>query len=121
MLPEPLLASGYPIDQIVVARYPVDAIDLTLPISFLGLSSETYEANRAAVRTLAPRVSVGGVIAVDGNENTPRAAVPGCVRHRLDAVAEFLKAQAPICRSGRSFPKIACSKGTEFYGRTQES
>ncbi len=91
-LPEPLLASGYPIDQIVVARYPVDAIDLTRPISFLGLSSETYEANRAAVRTLAPRVSVGGVIAVEGNENTPRAAVPGCVQHRLDAVAEFLKA-----------------------------
>jgi hypothetical protein len=93
VLPDALAASGYPADQILVVRYPVDTIDLTRPIAFLGLSAETYEANRAAVRTLAPRVSIGGVIAVEGNEHTPRAAIPGCVQHHLDAVAEFLKAR----------------------------
>jgi hypothetical protein len=93
VLPDVLAASGYPDDGIFVVRYPVDTIDLTRPIAFLGLSAETYEANRAAVRTLAPRVSTGGVIAVEGNERTPRAAIPGCVQHHLDAVAEFLKAR----------------------------
>jgi hypothetical protein len=93
VLPDALAASGYPADQIFVVRYPVDTIDLTRPIAFLALSAETYEANRAAVRTLAPRVSIGGVIAVEGNEHTPRAAIPGCVQHHLDAVAEFLKAR----------------------------
>jgi hypothetical protein len=93
VLPDVLAASGYPDDGIFVVRYPVDTIDLTRPIAFLGLSAETYEANRAAVRTLAPRVSTGGVIAVEGNEHTPRAAIPGCVQHHLDAVAEFLKAR----------------------------
>ena len=92
-LPDVLAATGYPADRIFVVRYPVDTIDLTRPIAFLGLSAETYEANRAAVRTLAPRVSDGGVIAVEGNEHTPRAAIPGCVQHHLDAVAEFLKAR----------------------------
>jgi hypothetical protein len=93
VLPDVLAASGYPAERIVVVRYPVDTIDLTRPIAFLGLNAETYEANRAAVRTLAPRVSIGGVIAVEGNEHTPRAAIPGCVQHHLDAVAEFLKAR----------------------------
>jgi hypothetical protein len=93
ILPDALAASGYPADRIFVARYPVDTIDLTRPIAFLALTAETYDANRAAVRTLAPRVSTGGVIAVEGNERTPRAAIPGCVQHHLDAVAEFLKAR----------------------------
>jgi Carbohydrate esterase, sialic acid-specific acetylesterase len=92
VLPDVLVASGYPAERIFVARYPVDVIDLARPVAFLGLTAETYEANRAAIRTLAPRVSIGGVIAVEGNEHTPRAAVPGCVQHHLDAVAEFLNA-----------------------------
>jgi hypothetical protein len=92
ILPDALAASGYPAERIFVVRYPVDRIELSRPIAFLGLTAETYEANRAAVRTLAPRVSIGGVIAVEGNEHTPRAALPGCVQHHLDAVAEFLKA-----------------------------
>jgi O-methyltransferase len=92
VLPDVLIASGYPAERIFVARYPVDVIDLARPVAFLGLTAETYEANRAAIRTLAPRVTIGGVIAVEGNEHTPRAAVPGCVQHHLDAVAEFLKA-----------------------------
>jgi hypothetical protein len=68
-------------------------MDFTRPISLLGLTAETYDANRAAVRMLAPRVSSGGVIAVEGNEHTPRATIPGCVQHHVDAVAEFLKLQ----------------------------
>ena len=92
VLPDVLVASGYPAERIFVARYPVDVIDLARPVAFLGLTAESYEANRAAIRTLAPRVTIGGVIAVEGNEHTPRAAVPGCVQHHLDAVAEFLKA-----------------------------
>jgi Carbohydrate esterase, sialic acid-specific acetylesterase len=92
VLPDVLVASGYPAERIFVARYPVDVIDLARPVAFLGLTAETYEANRAAIRTLAPRVAIGGVIAIEGNEHTPRAAVPGCVQHHLDAVAEFLKA-----------------------------
>jgi hypothetical protein len=92
VLPDALVASGYPAERIFVARYPVDVIDLARPVAFLGLTAETYDANRAAIRTLAPRVAVGGVIAVEGNEHTPRSVVPGCVQHHLDAFAEFLKA-----------------------------
>src|SRR5262245_485718 len=92
VLPDALVASGYPAERILVARYPVDVIDLARPVAFLGLPAETYDANRAAIRTLAPRVAVGGVIAVVGNADTPRSVVPGCVQHHLDAVAEFLKA-----------------------------
>jgi hypothetical protein len=91
VLPEGLIASGYPAERISVAHHPADTIDLARPISFLGLTAETYDANRAAVRMLAPRVSIGGVIAVEGNEHTPRATIPGCVQHHVDAVAEFLK------------------------------
>ena len=92
VLPDVLVASGYPEERIFVARYPVDVIDLARPVAVLGLTAETYEANRAAIRTLAPRVTIGGVIAVEGNDHTPRSVVPGCVQHHLDAVAEFLKA-----------------------------
>jgi hypothetical protein len=93
VLPDVLVASGYPAERIFVARYPVDVIDLARPVAFLGLTAETYDANRAAIRTLAPRVAVGGVIAVEGNADTPRSVVPGCVQHHLDAFAEFLKAR----------------------------
>jgi len=92
VVPDVLVASGYPAERVFVVRYPVDVIDLARPVAFLGLTAETYDANRAAIRTLASRVAIGGVIAVEGNADTPRAAVPGCVQHHLDAVAEFLKA-----------------------------
>lgn len=88
-LPGALLATGYPIDKIEVVRYPIDTIDLTRPIAYLSLSSETYEANRAAIRALIPRVSAGGVIAVEGNQDL-RPSQLGCVQHQLDAVKEFL-------------------------------
>jgi hypothetical protein len=88
-LPEELLASGYPIDKLRVARYPADAIDLTRSLCFLALTTETYEANRAAISALMPRVAPGGAIAVSGN-NGPRISFPGCVQHRVDAVADYL-------------------------------
>src|SRR5204863_6693418 len=88
-VPKELLASGHPADKIEVVRYPFDSIDLTRPICFLSLTSETYEANQAAIRALIPRVANGGVIAVEGNQDL-RPSVPGCVRHQLDAVKDFL-------------------------------
>jgi hypothetical protein len=94
ILPNALVASGYPAERMSVVRYPADTMDFTRPLAFLGLTAETYEANRAAVRMLLPRVSVGGVIAVEGNEHTPHAMQPGCVHHGRDAVAEFLKFHA---------------------------
>lgn len=88
-VPAQLLASGYPADNIEVARYPDDTIDLTRPIAYLSLTSETYEANRAAIRALVPRVSAGGIIAVEGNQEL-RQSQPGCVQHQLDAVKDYL-------------------------------
>jgi hypothetical protein len=93
MLPDLLVASGYPPERLFVVRHPVDAMDFSRSISLLALTAESYDANRAAVRMLAPRVSTGGVIAVEGNENSPRATIPGCVQHHVDAVAEFLNLQ----------------------------
>ena len=74
-LPKELFASGYPTAKIEVARYPVDEIDLTRPLCFLGLTTETYEANRAAIRALMPRVVAGGTIAVMGDDG-PRVSFP---------------------------------------------
>jgi len=87
LLPAVLAVSGYPADQIRIVRYPVDTIDLTQPVAFLGMRSESYEANKAAIRTLIPRVSVGGVIAVESGAS---GALPGCVLHGIDAVTDFL-------------------------------
>ena len=39
-LPEELLASGYPIDKLAVARYPADAIDLTRSLCFLRYNGD---------------------------------------------------------------------------------
>jgi hypothetical protein len=89
LVPKELLATGYAPDNIQVVRYPVDAIDLTRPIAFLGLTSETYEANRAAIRALLPRLSNGGVLAVEGAQGL-RPSLPGCVQHQRDAVKDYL-------------------------------
>src|SRR5262249_58375020 len=64
VLPDVLVASGYPAERIFVARYPVDVIDLARPVAFLGLTAMSYDASRAAVRTLAARLPVGCCIAV---------------------------------------------------------
>jgi O-methyltransferase len=84
LLPEELVASGYPADRIEVARFPVDRLDVVGPISFLGLTSETYPSNLAAVRMLARRVSIGGVIAVEGDRSAAQ---------RRDPVDDYLREQ----------------------------
>ena len=89
-LPRELLATGYPREGISIVRLPFEMIDLSRPIAFLGLTAETYEANRAAIKALMPRVSPGGVVAVQGS-GALRPSQPGCVQHRIDAVAEYLE------------------------------
>ncbi len=88
-VPAPLAATGYPPSDIVVARYPADTIDLSRPIAFLSLTSETYEANQAAIRALIPRLSRGGVLLVEGATG-PRPSQLGCVQHGSDAVKDYL-------------------------------
>ncbi len=61
VLPDVLIASGYPAERIFVARYPVDVIDLARPVAFLGLTAETYEANRAANRGISPWCEVAAL------------------------------------------------------------
>jgi hypothetical protein len=72
--------TGYPQDKLLVWRYPREAIATTSPIAFLGLTSETYPANRWAIAAFIDRLSDGGVLAVD--RITQR-----------DGVAEHLTAQ----------------------------
>jgi hypothetical protein len=76
-LPDELTASGYPADKIEIRRYPREPIAQTESVAFLGLTSESYPANREAIAAFLPKVSRGGVIAVEGNS---------C----RDAVTEFL-------------------------------
>jgi hypothetical protein len=64
--PTELIATGYPADNITVGRYPREPIVGDGEIAFLGLMSETYDANRSAVAAFFPRVSKGGVIAIQG-------------------------------------------------------
>jgi hypothetical protein len=75
--PAELAATGYPVENIAVRRYPREPIAQTEPVAFLGLTAESYPANREAIATFLPKVSQGGVIAVAGNRTH-------------DAVAEFL-------------------------------
>ena len=90
-LPDILAGSGYPQTKITVLCYPRDVIEVKGPIALLGLTAESYQSNRAAIGTLFPRLQPNAVLAVDGNEKTIRSAIPGCVQHHIDAVAEYLK------------------------------
>lgn len=89
-LTQELLATGYPPHGISIVRLPFEMIDLSRPIAFLSLTAETYEANRAAIKTFIPLVSPGGVVAVHGS-GALRPSQPGCVQHRIDAVAKYLE------------------------------
>ena len=89
-LTQELLATGYPPHGISIVRLPFEMIDLSRPIAFLSLTAETYEANRAAIKALMPLVSRGGVVAVQGS-GALRPSQPGCVQHRIDAVAQYLE------------------------------
>ena len=77
--PPEITATGYPPDRIDIRRYPREPIAQTEPIAFLNLTADTYPANCKAIATFLPRISPGGVIAVEGNR-------------ARDAVAEFLSA-----------------------------
>jgi hypothetical protein len=69
--PTELAATGYPIENIEIRRYPREPIAQSEPVAFLGLTAESYEANQEAIATFVPRVSRGGVIAVGGVGTRP--------------------------------------------------
>jgi hypothetical protein len=83
--PEPLpkeLATGYPVDKFAIRRYPREPIIQTEQIAFLGLTSASYPSNRTTIATFLPRVTSGGVIAVEPDP---------LERGGRDAVQEFLR------------------------------
>lgn len=88
-LPSEFVATGYPPENISVVRYPIDGLDLSRPVAYLGLVTDTYDSNRAAIRALVPRVSSCGVVAVEGSTEL-RASQPGCVQYQVDAVDQYL-------------------------------
>lgn len=67
--PEPpladLSADGYPAEQILVRRYPREPIAYGMPIAFLSMNTESYDANRKAFEVFYPRLSAGGVLTVE--------------------------------------------------------
>jgi hypothetical protein len=67
--PEPPLAdlaeSGYPAEHILVRRYPREPIAYDAPIAFLSMTAESYDANRKAFEVFYPRLSAGGILAVE--------------------------------------------------------
>jgi hypothetical protein len=75
--PPELAATSYPADKIAIRRYPRDPIAQSEPVAFLSLTAQSYPANREAIAAFLPKVSRGGVIAVEGNSSR-------------DAVTEFL-------------------------------
>jgi O-methyltransferase len=87
-LPANLAESGYPATQIVLLRYPRDPIEIAEPIAFLALANATYDSNRATVEALLPRVSPGGVIAVEAVPGRPAGAdiVSQCIDRQRRAV-----------------------------------
>ncbi len=92
--PEAILASRYPRDRIMVWRYPREPIATSEPIAFLGLTIETYPANRTAIATFYDRLERGGVLAVEGG---------GPAQAQRDAVAEYLAAR----KTGLFLPYVA--------------
>lgn len=85
-LPAPLAAAGYPLELMSVVRFPVGSLDFAKSIAFLTVTPETYQANSAAIGTLIPRLSVGGVI---GATSTPASST------QRDAMDEFLDREHP--------------------------
>jgi O-methyltransferase len=80
--PKELAATGYPVDKFFIRRYPREPIAQTEPVAFLGLTSASYPSNRTTIATFLPRVTRGGVIAVE-----PDPLEKG----GPDAVQEFLR------------------------------
>ncbi len=79
-LPLDLAQTGYPPERIRLLRYPRDPVHVSQPVAFLGVTNETYDANRAVLATLIPRLSSGGLVAV---EDVLRADWSGDIVSRL--------------------------------------
>ena len=82
--PPAITATGYPSENVSVSRYPREPIAPSGPVAFLGLTSETYESNRAAIASFFPLLCRGGVVAVEGDALDTT---------RLDAVGDFLRSK----------------------------
>jgi hypothetical protein len=80
--PRELAATGYPVESFSISRYPREPIMQSEPVAFLGLTSASYPSNRIAIATFLPRVTSGGVIAVEPDP---------LERGGRDAVDEFLR------------------------------
>jgi O-methyltransferase len=82
--PAEITATGYPAENVSVRRYPRELIVPSGPVALLGLTSETYDSNRAAIANFFPLLCRGGVIAVEGNAFDTAGR---------DAVGEYFKSQ----------------------------
>ena len=84
IVPDDVRASGYPASKIHVVYSADAAIDNATAIVFLGLTSESYPANRAATTQLLPRLAVGGVFGIDTTASLQprRGAVPAFLHHQ---------------------------------------
>jgi hypothetical protein len=80
--PPELMATGYPVEKFSIKRYPREPITQLEPVAFLGLTSASYQSNRAAIATFFPQVVSRGVVAVEPDplERTGRNAVHAFLR-----------------------------------------
>jgi hypothetical protein len=107
-LPNKLIASGYPTEMISLMCYPYGALNFTQSIAFLGLTSQTYPANRNAIAALIPLIPSGGIIAAEADLSKP---------DMRDAVSDFLNQGSinvqlwhvtPTYRIGMKYERQAC-------------
>jgi len=85
--PVELTSTGYPIEKMSIRRYPREPIAAFGKLAFLGLTAQTFPANRDAIETFLPQLSGGGIIAVAAD---PFGLSQG------DPVDEFLKAENSV-------------------------
>jgi hypothetical protein len=80
--PPELLATGYPVEEFFIRRYPRESITQSEPIAFLGLTSASYQSNQTAIATFLPQVVSRGVVAVERDplEKVGRNAVGAFLR-----------------------------------------
>jgi hypothetical protein len=63
--PDIVRATGYPEDKLLVRRYPREPIAASDPVAYVGLTTETYPANRMTVAAFLAKLVPGGVLTVD--------------------------------------------------------
>jgi hypothetical protein len=69
-----LLATGYPPDKLSILRYPRNEIAAFGPLAFLGVTGETYPANRDAIAAFFPTLVRAGIITIHGADPNGRDA-----------------------------------------------